>query len=516
MTYLDEKMRKRDMAANAVLATGLIGNLQSPQHFVSSGHIEGPGVQLMRRMMKKRKEANRNLDSGVVSQGARNRSNVSVPSTKKRMATAYDRMKKQKREKADEIIRDLRKEQKTFQDFMLECYELEEGKIPWDDRNRPLRSGWTPREKNRAKRISTGVENPEHSPSEKELERYGKLKSAHNDQKNVKTKKDQRHKNPEDYSIGRRNVLFSPDRRMPSENQKGTSDGLRRMPRNYSKGDEDNLYPGKYGAKNDEKRDEYYKKGPKGLKEPKEGYEYELEESSTGEKMGRGKSKLTQFGNLKIKGQARSQRNTITRRKRSIAAIAKKAGMKGTGKLSHHDIKSSPRDYTTYDSDDDMDDIGSTEQDHFIRSYKSPRRAASGEQLISKYRGGKVKPSKDSVRKVRDFKKSMTKAGANKKGRVHTVDIMHRDSEVFKGDKNQQMERGRNFIKAVKDTPNQLKKAGAKKGEAVVGKPSAVMSGEDSKTGKEKRAKLYKKIFGKRSTKKSEKTGMMMGAVEKN
>jgi len=362
MKHLTEKMRKRDIAANAVLAAGLIGNLQSPQHIVRSGHIEGPGVQLMQRMMKKRKEANRNLDSGVVSQGARNRSNVSAPSARKRMAAAYDRMRKQKREKADEIIRDLRKEQKTFQDFMLECYELEE--------------------------------------------------------------------------------------------------------------------------------------------------------SSTDERMGRGKSKLTQFGNLKIRGQARSPENTTTRRRRSVAAIAKKAGMKGTGKLSHHDIKSSPRDYTTYDSDDELDDIGSTEQDHFIRTYKSPRRAASGEQLISKYRGGKVNPSKDSVRKVRDFKKSMIKAGANKRGRVHTVDIMHRDSEVSKGDKNQQMERGRNFIAAVKDTSNQLKKAGAKKGEAVTGRPSAVMPSEDIKDGEAKRAKLYKKIFGKRSTKKSEKTGMMVGKAD--
>jgi hypothetical protein len=363
MTYLTEKMRKRDMAANAVLAAGLIGNLQSPQHIVRSGHIEAPGVQLMQRMMKKRKEANRNLDSGVVSQGARNRTNVSAPSARKRMAAAYDRMRKQKREKADEIIRDLRKEQKTFQDFMLECYELEE--------------------------------------------------------------------------------------------------------------------------------------------------------SSTGERMGRGKSKLTQFGNLKIKGQARSPVNTTTRRRRSVAAIAKKAGLKGTGKLSHHDIKSSPRDYDTYDSEDELDDIGSTKQDHFIRTYKSPRRAASGEHLISKYRGyGGVNPSKDSVRKVRDFKKSMTKAGANKKGRVHAVDIIHRDSEVFKGDKTHQMERGRNFIAAVKDTPNQLKKAGAKKGEAVVGKPSAVMDGEDSKTGQAKRAKLYKKIFKGKSTKKSEKTGIMTGKID--
>lgn len=368
MGYLTEKMRKRDIAANAVLAAGLIGNLQSPQHFVRSGHTEAPGIQLMQRMMRKRKEANRNLDSGVVSQGARNRSNVSAPSTRKRMATAYDRMKKQKREKADEIIRDLRKEQKTFQDFMLECYELEE--------------------------------------------------------------------------------------------------------------------------------------------------------SSTDERMGRGKSKLTQFGNLKIKGNVRNPQNTRSRRERSIAAISKKAGLKGTGKLSHHDIKSLPRNYTTYyDSEDIEDDIGSTKQDHFIRTYKSPRGASSREGLISKRRGffsGKVKPSKDSVRKVRDFRKSMTKAGANKRGRVHNVDILHRDENMEKGDKTQQMERGRNFIQAVKDTPKHLKRAGAKKGETVIGKPTAVMGGEDKKTGAEKRAKLYKKIFGKKSTKKSEKTGMMIGAVEKD
>jgi hypothetical protein len=169
---------------------------------------------------------------------------------------------------------------KTFKNFLLDC-ELAEGKIPWDDKNRPLRSGWTPREKNRAKRVSTGVENPEHSPSEKQLERYGKLKSAHDDQKNVKTRKDQRHKNPEDYSIGRRNVVLKPDFRMPSENIKGDNKyGMIRMPRNVSKDEtyDDMLHKRKYGAKNDEKRDEYYKKGPKGLKEPKENFEYSIEE----------------------------------------------------------------------------------------------------------------------------------------------------------------------------------------------------------------------------------------------
>jgi len=159
---------------------------------------------------------------------------------------------------------------KTFRDFITEC-ELVEGKIPWDDKNRPLRSGWTPREKNRAKRISTNVENPEYSPSDKQLERYGKLKNAHDDQKNVKISKDQRHKNREDYSLGRRNVVMTPDLRKPSENIRGNENGMMRMPRNFSKADtyDDMFRKGKYGAKNDESRDKYYEKGPKGLKEPK-------------------------------------------------------------------------------------------------------------------------------------------------------------------------------------------------------------------------------------------------------
>lgn len=436
MGYLTEKMRKRDMAANAVLAAGLIGNLQSPQHFVRSGHIEAPGVQLMQRMMKKRKEANRNLDSGVVAQGARNRSNVSPPSTRKRMAAAYDRMKKQKREKANEIIRDLRKEQKTFQDFMLECYELEEGY-----KERPV--------KKMMKKAMDIVNRSDYGGSSEDAWRHNQI---------IK------------------HTL---------KNKGG----------------------GKQRKKAQHNIDKYWDRLDK---------EDELEESSTDERMGRGKSKLTQFGNLKIKGNARSPLNTRSRRERIIAAISKKAGLKGTGKLSRHDIKSLPRDYTTYDSEDVEDDYGSTKQDHHIRTYKSPRRVASGEGLISKHRGGKVKPSKDSVRKVKDFRKSMTKAGADKRGRVHSVDIMHRDSEIGKGDRYQQMERGRNFIKAVKDTPKHLKIAGAKKGETVIGKPSAVMSGEDTKTGAEKRAKLYKKIFGKKSTKKSQKTGLMTGAVEKD
>lgn len=255
------------------------------------------------------------------------------------------------------------------------------------------------------------------------------------------------------------------------------------------------------------------------IREPKkEEFEYELEESSTGERTGRRtRGKVTL---------ARGRGADMERQERTTAAIAKKAGLKGTGKYSTKDLRTKAKDYTTYDSEDDLDDIGSTEQDHFIRTHASARKAAKGEHLIKKYKPAgktptgmtklKTASSSDSVRRVKDLKKNMTKAGANKRGKVHTVDIMHRDSGVVKNDPDKQMERGRNFIAAVKDTPNQLKKAGAKKGEAVTGRPSAVMPGETTdlekkKTGENKRAKLYKKAFGKRSTEKSNKTGLMVG-----
>ena len=243
---------------------------------------------------------------------------------------------------------------------------------------------------------------------------------------------------------------------------------------------------------------------------------YELEESSSGERSGkRTRGKVTL---------ARGRGANMDRQERTTAAISKKAGLRGTGKYSTKDLRTKAKDYTTYDSEDTEDDYGSTEQDHYIRTHSSARKAAKGEQLIKKFKPAgrtatgmtklKTAPSGESVRRVRDLKKQMTKAGANKRGKVHTVDIMHRDSDVGKGDKDKQMERGRNFIQAVKDTPKHLKAAGAKKGEAVIGKPTAVMSGEDQKTGEAKRAKLYKKVFGKRSTEKSEKTGLMVGKAD--
>ena len=235
----------------------------------------------------------------------------------------------------------------------------------------------------------------------------------------------------------------------------------------------------------------------------------ELCESSSGERMPSGSTGSRTGRAL----------NKMLKIDKSTASIARKAGLKGTGKLSTKDLRTSARDYDTDDTDEDDYDYGSTEQDHYIRTYSSARKAAKDTRMINKrkqvgYYAQKVAPSSESVRKVKDFRKQMTKVGANKTGKVHNVDIMPRDVEYDKGDRRKQIERGKNFIQAIKDTPNQLKKAGAKPGDTVIGKPTAVMSGEDPKTGVEKRAKLYGKIFGKRSTEKSERTGIMVGKTD--
>jgi hypothetical protein len=63
---LDEA-RKREKVANAFLAaTMALSAAQSPKDFVRTGKIESPGVALMQNWSRKRSEAERNLDSGVV------------------------------------------------------------------------------------------------------------------------------------------------------------------------------------------------------------------------------------------------------------------------------------------------------------------------------------------------------------------------------------------------------------------------------------------------------------------
>ena len=67
--------RKRDNVTNALLALSFAANVaQSPKDFLRSGHIEGPSMQLMSRMMKSRGKATTSgLDNARVSHPARNK-----------------------------------------------------------------------------------------------------------------------------------------------------------------------------------------------------------------------------------------------------------------------------------------------------------------------------------------------------------------------------------------------------------------------------------------------------------
>lgn len=56
--------------------------------------------------------------------------------------------------------------------------ELTEARVPWDNPDHPLQSGWTPAEKNRSKRKRTGVDDPDAKPIESDYKRYGDLKRA--------------------------------------------------------------------------------------------------------------------------------------------------------------------------------------------------------------------------------------------------------------------------------------------------------------------------------------------------
>jgi len=119
--------RKRDHLANAVLGLSFATNvLQSPSALINSGKIEGPGMQLMSRMMRKRGEANRNLNSARVSDPARNR--------KKKEKEVNEEMKINKATLMMLIIKKLMDEKKR-KNYLLNTGYIGEAKTPAWARN---------------------------------------------------------------------------------------------------------------------------------------------------------------------------------------------------------------------------------------------------------------------------------------------------------------------------------------------------------------------------------------------
>lgn len=124
---LINEARKRDNVANALLGLSFAANvLQSPSALLNSGKIEGPGVQLMSRMMKRRGEANRNLDSGRVSHPARNR--------KKKEEKVNEEMKLDKASLMMLMIKKLMNEKKR-KNYLLNYGYVGEEKTPAWSRN---------------------------------------------------------------------------------------------------------------------------------------------------------------------------------------------------------------------------------------------------------------------------------------------------------------------------------------------------------------------------------------------
>lgn len=164
--------RKRDKAEALFFAATLAATgSQSPQEFVKMGHIQGPGVELMRKMMEKRGKATvSGLDNQRVAHSARNR-----------------RVKKR-----PPILSTIGK-----------VPGIAEGRIHFHSLRYPLKSGWTPREKMMAKMKSLESRVFGKSPETESVDRYKKLLSAYKAQSQAKPpSKTERHVyRLEDYGI---------------------------------------------------------------------------------------------------------------------------------------------------------------------------------------------------------------------------------------------------------------------------------------------------------------------------
>ena len=215
--------------------------------------------------------------------------------------------------------------------------------------------------------------------------------------------------------------------------------------------------------------------------------------------------------NTIISGANPRNRNITTAR-----AAAKKAGFKGGGAKNRFDYDDRGKYHTTYPKNKYPDKFDhpkhNTQVDTEINTIASGRKAAalsSGTKrpapvpkpLGSVSRTSNRVPSTNEIaRKMKEFRRRVVTTGGQERNPVHMVDFIPRRSNYgTKGELDKySMKVGRNFMKVQKDLPKELKKAGAKQGDIVVGGPASMRKGEDPKLGREKRAKMYQKTFGKR------------------
>lgn len=111
------------------------------------------------------------------------------------------------------------------------------------------------------------------------------------------------------------------------------------------------------------------------------------------------------------------------------------------------------------------------------------------------FRDGKgVKSTKDRAIFLKRLKKQL-KTTRTRRG-VHAVDILPK-GDYKKNDPKDSIPRGREFQHVVREVPQEVKNAGGKKGDKIVGKASEVMPGsKNPEQGRKKRRKLYSKAIG--------------------
>ena len=215
-----------------------------------------------------------------------------------------------------------------------------------------------------------------------------------------------------------------------------------------------------------------------------------------------------------LSGAAPRDRNiTIAR------SAAQKAGFSGGGNKNRVDFNTRNKDYTTYPTDKYPDGMShprhNTQVDTQIETLPSGRVAAakaSGSkqpQPVSRPRASlgtlnrtqrRVPSTNEIARNMKEYLRRIKKTGGNERQPVHKVDFIQRsDATLPKNEMDKYaMKRGRNFVKAQKDLPKNLKKAGAEKGDIISGQPSPMMSGEKPQQGIKQREKMYARRYGRR------------------
>lgn len=98
---------------------------------------------------------------------------------------------------------------------------------------------------------------------------------------------------------------------------------------------------------------------------------------------------------------------------------------------------------------------------------------------------------------------------------VADLEIATKSDYYRKNDPEDLIGRGKEFVQTLKNVPDRLSNAGVKSGSKVTGHPAAVMPGElDKVKGREKRARLYKKIAGSRMTSMNPVTQTLVGTMQ--